>query len=85
MSVETIAADYAESEASWAPTVGTWIGDAPDEEERRKRRILSVMPARAMYETLVELEREHGSARGFLVGAGVEGERLDRLRARLRG
>jgi rhodanese-related sulfurtransferase len=82
--VDTIAADYAESEANWAPSVDEWIAEAPDEAERRKRRILSVMPAEAMYDTMVELEREHGSSRAFLLSAGVEDDALDRLRARLR-
>jgi hypothetical protein len=83
--IDTIAADYAESEANWAPSVDAWIAEAPDDTERRKRRLLSVMPAQAMHDVLVELEREHGSARAFLTSAGVEEQALDRLRARLRG
>jgi protein-tyrosine phosphatase len=82
---DTIAADYAESEANWAPSVDAWVAEAPDETERRKRRLLSVMPAQAMHDVLVELEREHGSAQAFLTSAGVETEALDGLRARLRG
>ena len=82
--VSTIAADYALSEASWAPTVGDWIAEAPDEAERRKRRILSVMPPAAMYDVMVDLEREHGSARAYLLSAGVEEHALARLRSRLR-
>jgi hypothetical protein len=83
--VDAIAADYAESEASWAPSVGQWIDDAPDEAERRKRRFLSVMPAQAMHDVFVELEREHGSARHFLLAGGVNPSDLDRIRQRLRG
>lgn len=83
--VDTIAADYAESEANWAPAVDEWIDEAPDAAERRKRRLLSVMPAQAMHDVLVELEREHGNVREFLVSAGVEEEWLERLRDRLRG
>lgn len=84
VSLESIAADYAASEASWAPSVDAWVEEAPDDEERRKRRILSIMPAQAMHQTLVDLEREHGSVREYLLGAGVEADRLDDLRARLR-
>lgn len=83
--VDAVAADYAQSEASWAPSVEEWIAAAPDEEERRKRRILSVMPAQAMYDVVVEMDREHGSAREYLLGAGVDAADLDRVRARLRG
>ena len=83
--IDTIAADYAESEANWAPSVDGWVAEAPDEDERRKRRLLSVMPAQAMYDVLVDLEREHGSARAFLTSAGVDEQALERLGARLRG
>lgn len=81
---DTIAEDYALSEASWAPTIEEWVGSAPDEVERRKRRLLSVMPAAAMRNVLLELERRHGSIREFLVEAGAEEARLERLRDRLR-
>jgi protein-tyrosine phosphatase len=81
---DTIAADYALSEDSWAPTVEAWIAEAPDEAERRKRRILSVMPAAAMRNVLLELERRHGGIREFLVGGGADADRLDRLCNRLR-
>src|SRR5204863_3062954 len=81
---DTIAEDYALSEASWAPTIEEWVGSAPDEVERRKRRLLSVMPAAAMRNVLLELERRHGSIREFLVEAGAEEARLERLRAPLR-
>ena len=84
VNVDTIAEDYALSEASWAPTVDAWIAEAPDEMERRKRRILSVMPAAAMRNVLLELERRHGGILDFLVEAGADQARLERLRDRLR-
>src|SRR5829696_1473282 len=83
--VDTIAADYAESEANWAPAVDEWVAEAPDEAERRTRQLLSVMPPQAMHDTMVELEAEHGSARAYLLAAGVEESALDELRSRLRG
>jgi protein-tyrosine phosphatase len=83
--IDAIAADYAESEASWAPSVGEWIAEAPDEGERRKRKLLSVMPPEAMRAVVIDLEREHGSAHAFLISAGVDEAALDELRNRLRG
>jgi hypothetical protein len=83
--IDTIATDYAESEANWAPSVDAWIAEAPDDAERRKRRLLSVMPAEAMYDVVVDLEREHGSTLAYLRSAGVEDLALERLRERLRG
>jgi protein-tyrosine phosphatase len=83
--IDTISADYAESEGNWAPLVGQWIAEAPDEAERRKRRLLAVMPAEAMSDVLVDLEREHGSSRAYLTRAGVDAADLERLRERLRG
>jgi protein-tyrosine phosphatase len=82
--IEAIAEDYAESEANWAPTVGDWIAEAPDETERIKRRLQAVMPAPAMQDVLVELETRHGSADRYLVEAGLEPGDLDRVRSRLR-
>jgi len=84
VAVPTIAADYAESEANWAPTIEGWVSEAPDDAERRKRRLLSVMAAATMQGVLEELERRHGTIRDFLVGAGADTRGLDRVRARLR-
>jgi hypothetical protein len=81
---DTIAEDYALSEASWAPTIEEWVDAASDEAEARKRRILSVMPAAAMRNVLHQLERRHGSIREFLLESGAEADRLDGLRHRLR-
>jgi len=83
--IETIALDYELSATGWEPAMQPWIEKAPDVAERRKRQLLSVISAQAMHDVLVELEREHGSARGYLADAGVEDDALDRLRARLRG
>lgn len=83
--IDVIGADYAESEANWAPSVGQWIAEAPDDVQRRVRRLLSVMPAQAMTEVVEALEREHGSTREYLLEAGVDAGTLDDLRARLRG
>lgn len=83
--VDAIADDYAESEPCWAPLVGEWIEGAPDEAERRKRRMLSVMPAVAMQATLAQLERRHRTVAGYLCEAGLSGDELELARACLRG
>jgi protein-tyrosine phosphatase len=81
---EEIAADYALSGENWAPFMEEWIGAAETEQERDLRRLLSVVPAQAMAETLELLEAEHGSVRGYLRAAGVSETSLDRVVARLR-
>ncbi|MDQ3895173.1 MAG: tyrosine-protein phosphatase [Actinomycetota bacterium] len=81
--VETIAADYAESEQNWAPFVDAWIEEAEDDEERRHRRLLALMPAEAMLVVLEELEARHGSTRSYLLKAGLEEADLVDVRARL--
>lgn len=75
----------AASKAGWAPSVEAWIAEAPDEVERRRRRLLPVLPAAAMPRTLEALERRHGRARDYLVGGGAEEAALDWLAGRLRG
>jgi hypothetical protein len=84
VSVETVAADYAESEANWAPLAGEWIHAALDEAESRKRRFLSQIPGDVMEQVLDELEREHGDVPRYLLAAGLSEDDLERLRARLR-
>ena len=82
--IDTVAADWAESEQNWAPAIQPWLDAAPTDEERAKRKFLSVMPAGAMRDVLVELEARHGSARRYLVEAGVAEPDLDEIRSRLR-
>ena len=82
--VDSIARDYAESEASWTARVEEWVGAAPDEVERRKRRLLSVMPAAAMRDALATLEEAQGSVRNYLVEGGAPASALDRIARRLR-
>jgi protein-tyrosine phosphatase len=78
------AEDYALSEAALLEDHQRWVDEAPDENERRRREIFLVAPARAMLGVLEELERRYGSVRDYLVAAGVPPEKLDALRARLR-
>ncbi len=80
-----IAADYALSAANLAGAwdAEAWIDGAEDERDRRWRRALTTTPAEAMLQTLAELDGRFGGVEGYLGAAGVDDERLDRLRERL--
>lgn len=80
-----IADDYAASEAAWAATVEDWIAAADTEEERTRRRMLSVIRAETMSGVLDRLEAAHGGVDAYLRGAGVDASDLDAIRTRLRG
>ncbi|HSP72491.1 MAG TPA: tyrosine-protein phosphatase [Gaiellaceae bacterium] len=82
---EAVEDDWVLSEAAWDHDREEWIASAPDEVERNRRRIWSVAPRPAMAETIAELERRYGGARGYLEDAGMRPSALERLRARLRG
>lgn len=84
VAIEDIGRDYAESEGNWAPHVGSWIAEAPDEEEREHRRILARCPPAAITGVLEEIEQRHGDVRGYLRAAGASEAVLDAARARLR-
>lgn len=66
------------------PAIEDWVAEAPDDAEKRKRRMLSAMPAVTMENVLEELERRHGSVRAFLVEAGADESLLDAFAVRLR-
>jgi protein tyrosine/serine phosphatase len=84
VSREAAAEDYWLSEEALAEDHQRWVDEAPDEQERRRRLIFAVAPARSMLGVLRELERRYGSVRDYLVAAGVPEADLDALRARLR-
>jgi hypothetical protein len=81
---DAIAADHALSDESWAPYNEEWLGDAPDEEERERRRRIIQPAGRTLAEVLEEIEEREG-IRNRLLGAGADAIALDRLVARLRG
>jgi protein-tyrosine phosphatase len=81
---DTIAADHALSDESWGPHNAGWLAEAPDEQERERRRRISQPAGRTLAEVLEEIERREG-IRELLVAAGAEEAALDRLTARLRG
>ena len=73
VSVADIGRDYAESEERLAESHARWVAQAADEQERA-----------VMEQVLTALEKEHGSVRGYLLGAGAEAAALHRLRVRVR-
>jgi hypothetical protein len=81
---DAIAADHGLSDESWAPFHPAWFADAPDEEERERRRRVSQPAGRTLVHVLEEIEDQEG-IRSLLLEAGADETALDRLVARLRG
>lgn len=81
---QSVADDYALSEARLAPRTARWLEEAEDEATRARLERIVTTPAAAMLSVLERLERRHGSAAGYLAAAGVDGDVLARARARLR-
>ena len=81
---DAIATDHALSDESWAPYNEEWLADAPDEQERERRRRISQPAGRTLAEVLEEIEAQEG-IRNFLLGAGADEAALDCLVVRLRG
>jgi protein tyrosine/serine phosphatase len=83
---ETIAADYALSEARLRPRLEQWLAAAGAESEEEVERLKRVAqtPAESMSGLLAELERRHGGVAAFLRSIGVDDDDLQRVRARLR-
>ena len=81
---DTIAADHALSDESWAPHNDGWLEEAPDEQERERRRRILQPAGRTLAEVLEEIEWSEG-IRNRLLAAGADEASLDRLVARLRG
>lgn len=81
---DVIAADHALSDESWGPHNDEWLAEAPDEQERGRRRRILQPAGRTLAEVLEEIEERDG-IRNRLVAAGADEPALDRLVARLRG
>jgi protein-tyrosine phosphatase len=82
---ETIAADHALSDESWAPFHAAWFADAEDDHERARRRRIAVPAGRTMVEVLHEVERRCGGAEEYLLGGGASPEGLAAVQERLVG
>jgi protein-tyrosine phosphatase len=81
---DAIAADHALSDESWAPNNEQWLAEAPNEQERERRRRISQPAGRTLSDVLEEIEQKEG-IRNRLLAAGADEPALDRLVARLRG
>ena len=81
---DVIAADHALSDESWAPHNEGWLAEAPDDEERERRRRIIQPSGRTLADVLAEIEEREG-IRNRLLAAGADQAALDRLVARLRG
>jgi protein-tyrosine phosphatase len=82
--IEEIARDYSLSAKRRAGAPDSWVDAAPDEDERSRRLFMQHTPAEAMQRALEQLEREHGTTAAYLVQAGLDEARIERLRERLR-
>jgi protein-tyrosine phosphatase len=81
---ETIAADYALSEARLQPRHDAWLAAAETEEEIARVHQIASTPAETMRGVLAEIEQRHGGVGSYLRSIGVSDDDLDRIRARLR-
>ena len=80
---EEIAADYGLSAQNLAALTEQWLSEAPDEEERVRRRRISQGEPQAMLDVLAELEARYGGARNYVLAGGASEEDLERARRRL--
>jgi protein tyrosine/serine phosphatase len=79
VSTDEIVADYALSAGGFQD----WVAEAPDEQERARRVLLTSTPPEAMARALDHLDRQLGGADAYLRAAGFSDEQLARLRDRL--
>jgi protein-tyrosine phosphatase len=82
---ETIAADHALSDESWAPYHPMWFAEAANEDERARRRRIAVPAGRTMVEVLAAVERRYGGPEQYLLEAGASPAGLAAARGRLIG
>jgi len=80
---ETIAADHALSDESWAPYNVRWFEEAPDGAERARRQRVAAPAGRTMAEVLAEVDLRYGGVRAYLRDASLQN--IDRIVVRLRG
>ncbi len=58
----------------------SWVESAPDEDERARRQFMQHTPAEAMQRALEQLERDYGTVEAYLLHAGLDEARIERLR-----
>jgi protein-tyrosine phosphatase len=82
-SIDSVAADYALTEANLNAGLRGWIESAPDETVRREREFRLQTPPSAMARALGWVEERWGGVRPYLRESGVAEAQLERLEARL--
>ncbi len=82
--IEEIARDYALSFERRSGVSDPWVEAAPDDDERARRAFMQHTPPEAMQRAIEQLERDHGSVESYLLQAGLDEPRIERLRERLR-
>jgi len=83
VSPETIAADYAESQARLWPLYERLIAEA-DGEDKMDFWLKPTATAEMMHTMLAHLDQKYGGVRGYLAAAGLSDVNLERLYRRLR-
>lgn len=81
---DTIAADHALSDESWGPHNQAWFEAAPDDDERERRRRVSVPAGGTMVGILEEVDRLYGGAAPYLAGGGASEQALANVLSRLK-
>jgi protein-tyrosine phosphatase len=81
--VDEIARDYALTFERRSRAPDEWVEAARDEVERARRTFMQNTPPEAMRRALDHLERTYGDVAAYLRAAGLDEERLARLRGRL--
>lgn len=80
---ETVAEDYALSEANLVSWRRSWLEEAVDAEHLEVRRRMAASPREAMLEVLRHLDEAEGGAEGYLVSAGATPDHVEAIRRRL--
>jgi protein-tyrosine phosphatase len=82
--IEEIAHDYGLTFERRAGVPDRWVEAAADVAERDRRTFMQHTPPEAMRRAIERLESDHGSVEAYLLRAGLDEERIERLRERLR-
>jgi protein tyrosine/serine phosphatase len=83
VSLDAIGADYGVTAANLEPSTSRWIPAIEDPVERAKWEKLRGTPPDAMVRVVREIEDRYGDVASYLRAAGVDDERIERLRERL--
>ena len=82
--IDQIANDYALTFSRRSGAPDSWVESAADDDERDRRAFMQHTPPEAMRRAIEQLELEHGNVESYLLNAGLDEARIDRLRERLR-